>query len=172
MLSRLSAISILLIVLLAGCGAASIEEVLENDISHLEILNEIETKHGNVVFYKTESPSETYGARLIKANGKKWDMLLGSEIPATGEAENIAWAFQSSEDEPTFYYGLVKNEEIKRLTINETDAVIVSRERGYNLFYLLTPKRALSIQKNGEKGIQINGFSNEGELIYQRLSMK
>ncbi|MGP4107907.1 hypothetical protein [Virgibacillus sp. L01] len=154
--------------LLVGCGN-TVEEVLINDITHLEILNETETKNGNVVFYKTESPIETYGAKLLKKNGSDWEILSGTEIPAIKGAENIAWGVSSTKDETTFFYGLIKNKNIKKLTINRTDAKIVNRKKGYNLFYLLTPNDILSIQQNGEEGVQIKGFSGDGELIYQRL---
>ncbi len=156
------------IFLLAGCGN-TVEEVLVNDITQLEILNETETKNGKVVFYKTESPIETYGAKLLKKSGVDWEISSGTEIPAIKEAENIAWGVSSTKDETTFFYGLIKNKNIRKLTINGTDAKIVNRKKGYNLFYLLTPNDILSIQKNGEEGVQIKGYSDGGELIYQRL---
>jgi hypothetical protein len=168
---RIGAICTLFFVLiLTGCGANSVNEVLENDILHLEILKEAKTEYGNVVFYKTDSPSETYGARLLKKNGLKWDILLGSQIPAIEESEDIAWGWQSSKDEPAFIYGIIKNNKIKKLTINDSAAIIVKMERGYNLFYLLTQEIPLSNQKNGENGTQIKGYSDKGELIYQRLN--
>ncbi|WP_430787270.1 hypothetical protein VBD025_16010 [Virgibacillus flavescens] len=155
---------------LAGCGD-SVEEVLEDDMTQLEILEETETKSGNVVFYKTESPVETYGAKLLKKSGSDWEIVLGSEIPSPKDAENIAWGVSSTKDEPTFFYGIVKNKKIEKLTINGTDAKIINRKQGDNLFYLLTSNDIFSIQNNSEKGIQIEGFSGDGEVIYQRLKL-
>jgi hypothetical protein len=165
-----SAVCTLLFVLfLSGCGANSVQEVLESDIFNLEVLNETDTKYGNIVFYKTVSPSETYGARLLRKNGSKWEVFLGSQIPAIEKSQDISWAWQSSSDDTTFFYGIIKNNGIRNLTVNGTDAVIVNLEDDYNLFYLVTNEEALVVQENGEKGTQIKGFTDKGNLIYQRM---
>ncbi|WP_409253316.1 hypothetical protein V1502_05210 [Bacillus sp. SCS-153A] len=162
--------TLLFVLILSGCGANTVQEVLESDIFKLEVLNETDTKYGNVVFYKTVSPSEIYGARLLKKNGSEWEILLGSRISAIEKSQDISWAWQSSSDSPTFFYGIIKNNAIRKLTVNGTDAVIVNLENDYNLFYLLTNEEALDIQENGEKGTQIKGFTDEGNLIYQRMT--
>jgi hypothetical protein len=158
---------LLLVVSLSGCGTYSAKDVL--GLQNAEILYETETEYGKVVFYKTDTPENSYGARLIKKNGFKWEEVLGSSIHGAHEAEDIAWGWQTSKAEPVFVYGTIKNNDINKLTINTTDAVIINSESGDNLFYLLTNKKILVNQQNGEEGTQIYGFSEEDELIYQRL---
>ncbi len=161
------------VIILEGCGVQSIEETIKEDIYHLEILKQVETEHGNVVFYRSiDQSGESVGAKLMKKSGMSWDIILGTKIPSFKDADTIAWSWQYREDEPYFLYGFIKNQQIKRVSINDTDANIINLDDKYefDLFYMLTNQDLMKIQENGEKGIQIKGYSDDEKVIYQRLN--